>query len=283
MKAEPIRQTTASSEARAPRDRAVVPEQGGARPAVAAVPPRSQPAHADTARRQRSVNRRRHREFAALYQVIERNWILIAPAMALVLVWISFVTTSFPRVSTIIMAVTAIGLVLASRPMMRFEQERCHTPTHKAMLVAGMLGLPMFLFGAAVARFTVKSGAPWETSMGALVIVGALAAIILNRRVSSLVASKVGLWSGVTVVGGSAQSYGGLALGALIGGLVAMRQGRIDTELMRRQIEAERSQLRAEEILNDFEQTGQGWFWETDRRGQIAYISPIVADRRTMS
>ncbi|MGY6552033.1 MAG: EAL domain-containing protein [Erythrobacter sp.] len=34
---------------------------------------------------------------------------------------------------------------------------------------------------------------------------------------------------------------------------------------------------RAEDILRSFEESGQGWFWETDRRGLLTYISPKAA------
>ena len=36
---------------------------------------------------------------------------------------------------------------------------------------------------------------------------------------------------------------------------------------------AERVSRRAEDILADYEETGQGWFWETDRRGALTYVS----------
>ncbi len=39
----------------------------------------------------------------------------------------------------------------------------------------------------------------------------------------------------------------------------------------------ERVAARAEDILRSFEESGQGWFWESDRRGLLTYISPKVA------
>ena len=38
-----------------------------------------------------------------------------------------------------------------------------------------------------------------------------------------------------------------------------------------------RQQRRAEDILRDYEETGQGWFWETGRDGTLSYISDSVA------
>ena len=45
-------------------------------------------------------------------------------------------------------------------------------------------------------------------------------------------------------------------------------------EIERRRIE--RAQRRAEELLAEYEKSGQGWFWEIDRRGAIIYVSPTV-------
>ncbi len=52
------------------------------------------------------------------------------------------------------------------------------------------------------------------------------------------------------------------------------------TQAEKRRIEREareRVAARAEDILRSFEESGQGWFWETDRRGLITYISPKAA------
>ena len=34
---------------------------------------------------------------------------------------------------------------------------------------------------------------------------------------------------------------------------------------------------RADALLEEFETSGRGWFWETDREGKLAYISDSVA------
>ncbi len=66
-------------------------------------------------------------------------------------------------------------------------------------------------------------------------------------------------------------------LGLLI---VMMRE---DIRYQRRATRAERrlvsDQQRALNLMRDFERAGRGWFWETDRHGQLVYISPTVAAR----
>jgi diguanylate cyclase (GGDEF)-like protein/PAS domain S-box-containing protein len=68
-----------------------------------------------------------------------------------------------------------------------------------------------------------------------------------------------------------------LALGCVFGLGAAIRQTGIDRISEARQHEIDRTLLRAEEILADYEQTGQGWFWETDRKGAVTYISPTIS------
>ncbi len=47
------------------------------------------------------------------------------------------------------------------------------------------------------------------------------------------------------------------------------------TERMRRKTVSD--QQRALNLMRDFERAGRGWFWETDRHGQLVYVSPTVA------
>src|SRR5690606_15818391 len=68
----------------------------------------------------------------------------------------------------------------------------------------------------------------------------------------------------------------GLAfLGLLI---VMMREDiRHQRRATRARREAVSEQHRALNLMRDFERAGRGWFWETDRLGQLVYISPTVA------
>src|SRR3546814_8016984 len=60
--------------------------------------------------------------------------------------------------------------------------------------------------------------------------------------------------------------------------IVMMRE---DIRHQRRATRARRQavteQQRAMGLLREFERAGRGWFWETDRYGQLVYISPTVA------
>jgi PAS domain S-box-containing protein len=67
-----------------------------------------------------------------------------------------------------------------------------------------------------------------------------------------------------------------LLLGAIMGVAAAVRQIALDRAGQAEMREMRRLQKRAEDILHDYEQTGQGWFWETDRKGLITYVSAPI-------
>jgi diguanylate cyclase (GGDEF)-like protein/PAS domain S-box-containing protein len=69
-----------------------------------------------------------------------------------------------------------------------------------------------------------------------------------------------------------------VALFCLVGEFVLASRHATRTEREERErIAGQRVQHRAESLLAEYEQTGQGWFWETDRRGTISYVSPRIA------
>ncbi|RYG79718.1 MAG: GGDEF and EAL domain-containing protein, partial [Alphaproteobacteria bacterium] len=67
-----------------------------------------------------------------------------------------------------------------------------------------------------------------------------------------------------------------LAAGMMFAAGVSRRHAEVVRIGHDRQMERDRLRDRAEDILNDYEDTGQGWFWETDRRGALSYVSHTV-------
>jgi len=91
-------------------------------------------------------------------------------------------------------------------------------------------------------------------------------------------------FAGATAAGGAigvASWPFGVAGFIFLGLLVVMM--REDARHQRRATLAARmtvsDQQRALNLMRDFERAGRGWFWETDRHGQLVYISPTVAAR----
>ena len=107
---------------------------------------------------------------------------------------------------------------------------------------------------------------------------GVSGSILLTGRLPSLLAGQVGLWTGIAFTDGSATSVGLLLLGFATSAFLAYHYSRQQRVAAAHHRERQNAQFRAEEFLAEYENSGQGWFWETDPAGAIAYVSPTVSD-----
>ena len=164
-------------------------------------------------------------------------------------------------------------------------------------------------------QWVLRHARPFATAAMALIGVGTLlgsmamlpALAVSDGRLSFDAFAAVQL--GTILVGAAAAAIarpaffafaGAMALGGAIGmaswpfavaGLVFMGllivMLREDIRHQRRATQARRlavsEQERALGLVRDFERGGGGWFWETDRHGQLVYVSPTVADRLGLS
>ena len=155
----------------------------------------------------------------------------------------------------------------------RSETER---PMRIALLVVANI-LPMACAGYALGA-AIASGLPWQWAVATLVCINAAAAVLFSGRITSLFSANIASWAGFVAMA----APGLLSFAALTGATVTlMLIARVEWRAAERRRELrdarERIAARAEDILRSFEESGQGWFWETDRRGLITYISPKAA------
>jgi len=83
---------------------------------------------------------------------------------------------------------------------------------------------------------------------------------------------KVALWLPVVahpVLAGDLKVLFAFIAAVLAGGFTALYQKHNDKDNERDRQAEEPVRNRAMEIMRDYEATGQGWFWETDRDGRI--------------
>jgi diguanylate cyclase (GGDEF)-like protein/PAS domain S-box-containing protein len=183
----------------------------------------------------------------------------------------------------LLVAVAAALLTLLARLVSRIDHS-VHSTAQRMALVALMIVVPMAGYGWAIARGAQSGHVPWLQAMAVLVSVALIATAIQSAtsiqsgRVAGLLCGQVAMWSAVTCVLSPLDGLLTVVIGTAIGSIAFVRQREADMAEHRRLQEAAREQTRAQEILADFEETGQGWFWETDRRGQILYISAPVAE-----
>ncbi len=203
----------------------------------------------------------------------------MAPAMAACLLMLCIVASTLPPPTTLVCGISAILLAGASRWLVQFERERANGFAQRFAVMVLAIGVPMLLFGFAIALWVMANRAvDWPAAVAALTIIATIASVVLTGRLPSIVTATVGLWLALVIVSGSIMAWLMLVAGAAASGVAVTRQLRLDRTELVRQRDFELRQARAEEILFDYEQTGLGWFWETDRRGAVTYISPTISE-----
>jgi diguanylate cyclase (GGDEF)-like protein/PAS domain S-box-containing protein len=150
-----------------------------------------------------------------------------------------------------------------------------------AMLCMILIALGTLLNAAAMfAAIAVPDGSTHFDAFTAIQI----GSLLVAASAAAIVRPAFFAFAGATAFGGAIgiaswpfAIAGFVFLGLLI---VMMRE---DIRYQRRATRAERrlvsDQQRALNLMRDFERAGRGWFWETDRHGQLVYISPTVAAR----
>nr|WP_254049969.1 EAL domain-containing protein [Novosphingobium sp. TH158] len=210
---------------------------------------------------------------------LARDWWIMGPLLLSAMVANSLFSFSFPPQATLTCVIMAALLASAGKWLARFERNKPLEPRTKAAALTIAVGLPMLLFGVAMAVWNADvQGEGGATSLATMAVVGMMAAIFCANRLPALVTAQLSLWVGLVLVTRDPVVILVLAAGAVIGSYASIRQARENRAMQERQIAVERAQHRAELILNDFEQTRQGWFWETDRRGSITYVSPTIGE-----
>ena len=115
-----------------------------------------------------------------------------------------------------------------------------------------------------------------KPAVGVIAIVSTIAAVLLNGRIAALLTAAVMLWTPAALFEAELGTLLVVGTGLAAAIHFALRQARLDRVAEHGRRQRERALTRAAEILSDYEQTGQGWFWETDRRGAITYVSATV-------
>jgi diguanylate cyclase (GGDEF)-like protein/PAS domain S-box-containing protein len=210
-------------------------------------------------------------------QLVSREWFVAAPVMAACLILIGLGSATIPPMPSLVAALTAMAIVASSRLLFVSEKIARRGFAQRFLVMQALVALPQALFGFAISNWASSSPAVGLIELvGGIAIIATAAAVVLNGRLPAVLSSIISLWLPVVALSGNSRAWLMLIAGIAACLVAAMRQQRAERAEQMRQQEIERRQVRAEEILADYEQTGQGWFWETDRRGMIAYVSPTV-------
>lgn len=172
------------------------------------------------------------------------------------------------------LALTVIGQWTRTDPALVSERARLFVLVSMGTIVLGSLLNAAAMFPAVA----VNDGRLYFDAFSAI----QLGTILVAASAVAIARPAFFAYAGATALGGAigiASWPFGVAGLVFLGVLIVMM--REDVRHQRRATRASRlsvsEQQRALGLMRDFERAGRGWFWETDRGGQLVYISPTVA------
>ncbi len=208
-------------------------------------------------------------------QWFPRRWPYLIATMVAAIAGSFAVIGGWPGKQTGIALVAALLCVCLVGPVHRAVCKR----EQQSQIVASVavVLLPLFLFGLAMTLWTVEDGMPWEMVIAVLAGVSGIASVYLRRFPPMILAGQMAIWSSAVMANFTVPGAVGLAVAGVLAFLVSREQLLLQKREERVREAQERAQTRARDILADYEETRQGWFWETDRRSLLTYVSAPVA------
>jgi len=205
------------------------------------------------------------------------NWPSMSLVIAISALLAGWIGQDLPPLATILLCIAAIAFPPLSFVARRFEKtgDRRFVARLAMMLLA--VALPMFLTGLGMALWAGAGLLDWQLALGALMAIAILAGVIQSGKPLALFSAQIACWGAVAIVDGSRGSLALLGACAILAALFNRRHALLTKEKLEKARERERMRNRAQDILTDYEETGLGWFWETDRKGMLTYVSHTVA------
>lgn len=227
--------------------------------------------------RRKSDPVRRESEPYLGYFLISEGWPMTAIAMGIAVLMLALNQIHVPGPVILALLGVAIVMVAGSKLFVSFERTSRRPIGSRVAAMVGAVVVPMMLYGAGIGMWLEKGNlAEPILLISVLLVVVLVMAVTLSGRLFTMVAAQLALWTPIALQMGSVYTIVTLLLGGGIGLVAALRQLGIDRAGQAEQREMRHAQMRAEELLNEFEKTGQGWFWETDRKGALTYVSPNI-------
>ncbi len=171
----------------------------------------------------------------------------------------------------------AIMVVVGLLPFaVRHVKPVLETRPHLRVIILTAIAAAM---GAACGRLSYSVSASGYSLSGLFIIVASGFVIMgaLARLPITMLAFATALMVSIVASLGSAMALGILAPMLLCTTLVATASARADFAQARSLWKAELEASRPARLLDELENSGSAWFWETDRRGRILYLSGRVA------
>ncbi|WP_338245548.1 EAL domain-containing protein [Aurantiacibacter hainanensis] len=212
----------------------------------------------------------------AAEEYFPKSWPLLRLAMIAAVYLVYVVEGHVPSATPAIMLLIAVTGVLPVGVIWRIVSG--YDDPARAIGLVLVVVVPFFLFGMGMALWAAEGGIEWSAAIAAKLAVVSTAVLYLRRQPMAIFSAQLAIWAPISVFFFSMTSVLSLLFGLLVALLVTREQLERDKNEISLQEAQERISKRAQEILSDYEKTGQGWFWETDRRMLLTYVSEAVAE-----
>ena len=208
-------------------------------------------------------------------QWLPKNWPWLIGTMVAAIGGSILAAKSLPNQHLAAILGASLLLMLPMNKVRALTQNRA-MPARLAA-IAFVVVLPLFLFGLGMTQWASSGGLRWDIAIAALLGVNGVAAGYLRRQPGVIFAAQLAIWTAAVASNASLAGVISLGIALLIASFFSREQIREQREEEDFRQAQERIHTRARDILADYEQTRQGWFWETDRRSLLTYVSEPVA------
>ena len=231
----------------------------------------------DTARGSTRTPKKR-KSFVNKY-LLPKRWYYVAAIPPIAAIISTLLTAGLPPTGSLLAFLGATILYGLGRPVAQWERAFTREVTQSAVLAILVTLVPSVLYGLAFGRWVNFDAFPIAFAIAGLVSLNAVCATLLSGRPRLMYGCLSASWAPIALLSSDSRNiavFVGFTFGLV---LLARYQANMDRARAERSQADERILNRAIDILNDYEETGNGWFWETDRRGLLTYISAPVAKR----
>jgi len=209
-------------------------------------------------------------------RIVPADWWFVSILLAAAIPVAAILAAAIPPVSVLIAGVIGTAAGWLSRIIAAKERASGQTAFLDKSLAWAALATPVFCFGFMSGHLALAGMLDWHWMVAGMVSFNTICMCLLVNRTVQQTSLLLLVWVPVAIeIGHTAAliALGAAAILIIFAGRYSARKAKVHAaeEQLR-----ERERNRAEDILTDYEETGQGWFWETDRRGLITYVSPSV-------
>jgi len=168
-----------------------------------------------------------------------------------------------------------IAAIAMLRMRNRLELE-ARTTTLALVALVGIASALMTVFGRNVATLpTMAHGPLLDMLVGTSIAAGAVVAI--GSPAMTLVSAVVGIGGSILFSGNPAFTGAIVVLSLMLVGFSALT-ARTMIATARARLRLDQEARKALHFVNEFENSGRGWFWETNYQGTLSYVSQQLAD-----